>query len=1317
MKRFKKYVFYFCLLTYGVFVHAKPIAQDQIPQLLHTWEDWVLYDVPQSQCPFLYQQQEDRYCAWPTHLLIDVQSDKMYFKQSWQVFSSSIIALPGDAQLWPQQVQVNGQYYPITEHEKTPVIALDPGMYEIQGVLPYSGVLPEMIKIPNNTGLVQLSQQGIKVNHPRLDDAGYLWLQYADNSSNAASMQLRVFRKVTQAVPMEILTVLELEVGGPAREVQLGPVLLPGTIAMRLDSSLPAQLDENGVLRVQLRSGKWQIEITERYPGSVELLKRAEVGPPWPAEEIWSFALDSRLGAMTISGVPSVDPTQTLMPQEWRDLPAYRVLVASPVLLNTSHVANATENQLSLMRHMWLDFSGTFWTVSDTLQGEMISNWRLSLEPPFLLGQFSLNNAPQLVTTLENAQGEQIPGVEVREGQLNASAESLVKNTWRMPITGWSDHFTDVHTTLWLPPGWQLVTAFGVDEITGSIFSQWSLFDVFIVLLIAIAMASVLGNKWGFLGFVMLLLTYHQGSAPVFIWLNLILALWAVQWCAKARWCFILKIYRDLSFALLAIMIVWISAASIVKSLYPQISTTQMHTQAQLQEPVPEYLPEGVQADQRLMLAKPMSKEMQQPNFLFAVPVDAKTQTGPAKPQWEWTQVQMDWPLAVKNDNQVYLFLISPLIARVLTMLQIILFVALALQLWQMRTQKLQFKIEFAHRKILLLPLWALLISSVMHMPAQAQEIPSPELLNTLKSRLLAPEDCLPQCASIGSALINVNADEVMISLQIDALAPVAIPIPGRSAYWQAEQVFVNQVPATALSWHNDTLMVQLNKGHHTVMVYGRANHLDKLSFDFPLNPHWLEVSAPGWFVEGLDNQQLSGNMLHLLRREQNAQNEFGSAIQPFVRVVRNLSLGLTGEVTTRVERISPVTGAIALNIPLLAHESVLTQGIMVKDNQAQISFAPHQREVTWQSTLSDFNDLTLLAPETSSWVEEWQVRISPIWHPSITGILPLYESQYDVWQSQWQPWPTQSVHIQLTRLPAMVGSTLTIDQVSVNTHAGARGTQVSMQALLRSTLGGQHTLLLPQNAQVDDVRVNGMPQGAQNNNQILLSYGPGDNWVDMEWHTLEPISVLTRTPILDWNMPAYNINLGLNIPADRWVLALGGAGYGPAILYWIWAIGAIVLAVALGKMTHTQLSISQWCLLLLGLSLLTPFLGLWVVVALVLCSLYDPFIKKVPKKLQRLVQVILGILIMIAIVILVQALILALRATPDMHIIPSSLGAQLHADYVWLQDFSMDYWPRAFVVSVPLWIYRGLMLLWALWVVFTVMQLVMVYAKRARLK
>ena len=54
----------------------------------------------------------------------------------------------------------------------------------------------------------------------------------------------------------------------------------------------------------------------------------------------------------------------------------------------------------------------------------------------------------------------------------------------------------------------------------------------------------------------------------------------------------------------------------------------------------------------------------------------------------------------------------------------------------------------------------------------------------------------------------------------------------------------------------------------------------------------------------------------------------------------------------------------------------------------------------------------------------------------NITGIPALSETQYEDWHLLWKPWPGQSVHIQLTRLPAIIGSTLTIEQVNVLTRS-----------------------------------------------------------------------------------------------------------------------------------------------------------------------------------------------------------------------------------------------------------------------------------------
>ena len=53
------------------------------------------------------------------------------------------------------------------------------------------------------------------------------------------------------------------------------------------------------------------------------------------------------------------------------------------------------------------------------------------------------------------------------------------------------------------------------------------------------------------------------------------------------------------------------------------------------------------------------------------------------------------------------------------------------------------------------------------------------------------------------------------------------------------------------------------------------------------------------------------------------------------------------------------------------------------------------------------------------------------------------------------------------------------------------------------------------------------------------------------------------RTASLDLGAAARNITLSLDLPADRWILFLGGPQMGPALLFW--GVLLVVLALAWG--------------------------------------------------------------------------------------------------------------------------------------------------------
>ena len=298
-----------------------------VPEPLRPWVDWVLHDAPQAQCPFLYNAPQ-RHCAWPARLELKLNDTGGEFTQQWQSYAETWLQLPGDPAHWPQSVTANGEPALVSLDAGRPALRLPAGSYRVAGRFLWER-LPETLLIPPATGLIALSIDGKVTPFPDLEGDGRLWLrgrQAGDRTQDGDRLELQVFRRIVDDNPLRVLTRIEMDVSGVQREVTLANTLLQGFLPLNISSKLPARLEPDGRLRVQVRPGRWTVEITARATTYVTELSRPAQAPPWPGEEVWVFESNNSLRLVEPEGLASVDPGQTRLPQDWRNLPAWRVL-------------------------------------------------------------------------------------------------------------------------------------------------------------------------------------------------------------------------------------------------------------------------------------------------------------------------------------------------------------------------------------------------------------------------------------------------------------------------------------------------------------------------------------------------------------------------------------------------------------------------------------------------------------------------------------------------------------------------------------------------------------------------------------------------------------------------------------------------------------------------------------------------------------------------------------------------------------------------------------------------------------------------------
>jgi hypothetical protein len=402
-----------------------------------------------------------------------------------------------------------------------------------------------------------------------------LWLQKREAEGGEENLlDVTVHRRIADSIPLVVTTQIEIHASGKNREVLLGKALLDGFVPMAVRSDLPARLEADGRLRVQIRPGRWTISIDARGPGSLPELKLVKGEGAWAEEEIWAFAAEPALRRVEIAGVTAVDPQQTLLPEDWKRLPAYRVRPGETMTLGETHRGEVDRgpDQLALSRSWWLDFDGRGFTVRDTLSGDTFNTRRLVVRTPAQLGFAAASGSPQFITAL-NEGGQ--PGVELRSTRLDLSADMRVPAgglEMALSAVDWDQDFASVRGQLNLPPGWRLLHTMGVDEVDDTWLQRWTLLDIFLVLVISIAIARLYGWAWGTLAVVTLTLAFPEWMAPRTVWIFVLVGEALTRALPEGKLRGLVRVYRVAALVWLTGIVIAFTVQQVRGGLYPALA-------------------------------------------------------------------------------------------------------------------------------------------------------------------------------------------------------------------------------------------------------------------------------------------------------------------------------------------------------------------------------------------------------------------------------------------------------------------------------------------------------------------------------------------------------------------------------------------------------------------------------------------------------------------------------------------------------------------------------------------------------------------------
>lgn len=1299
-------------------------AQVPMPPDLGAWQSWVLHGHENHRCPWLVPGRavdEERICAWPSALELQVDARGGRFNQRWEVSADSWLPLPGGTEDWPENVTLDGKPAAVVAHGGAPALRASIGAHAISGTFSWAR-RPELLSVPASVALIALTVDGARVPLPQRSSSGIvLGAQTVARQDNR--IDVRVFRKLDDGLPAFLTTQIRLVVAGEARELRLPQLLPQGFVPTSVDGPLAARLDPDNTLRVQIRPGDFELTVVARGPSPVSEVRVSARPAPWPADEVWSFQAQDRLRVVAVEGVAAVDPVQANVPSGWLQLPAYRM--SSTAVLRVSErsrgVSAADANKLRLHRTAWLDFSGAAYTIVDTITGEMRQGWRLQMSAPYALQSARAQSGDPLLVTAGLGAGSS--GIEVRDSTIAVTAVSrLPRSGGALPATGWHERLTEVSGQLIVGPGYRLLAALGPDAAPQAWLERWRLLDIFAALLIATVAWRVLGLRIAVIALGAIALTHQESGSATWLWLNVLIALALLRAAPQGRLRQWAGAYRLIALALLLFAFVPFAISQARLALYPQLEalmpaeygaplavSIQTQTGPELERKAvrPREIAErystttaGMVASAPLRQSIVVTAARRAPGYEPGVAVQA----GPGLPDWRYHVYDYSWNGPVETSATARFLVSPPWMTRLWRLLGVLLSILLLYELTRNDLSKLP---QWLHRSRIG-ALGALLLAGSLGLgfapPVHAASTPDPALLSELQARLLEPPQCAPDCADILAASASIATERLSVVLNVSAMDAVGVALPGADPNWSPDLV---QVDGAAAGWvyrsARGIRYVRVAPGRHVVRLEGSVRGVDTLALTFPLAPHVVDVSAPGWDNAGITGRRLMSGALELARRriaqEVNASAPRQEEFPAFVSVDRLFHLAHDWSIDTTLERIAPKSGAFTLTLPLLAQEAISTPGLEVTGNAVTVGLAVGQETLQFNSIIPISDSLELIAANDSTHSEHWRFDVGATWHVDFSGLPAVApEGNSGVWIFEYYPRPGEHLKLAIHRPEGTAGGTVAFDRVQLATSVGKRSSDTTLELSYRSTQGGRQVLHLPPQAQVTAVLSDGAPIGLRpEKGELSLSALPGTHQWSVTWQAPSGAALVTRSPAVALSAPASNLQLTLRLPEDRWVLYAFGAGVGPTILYWGELLLFMVIAWLIGRSRLTPLATRDWLLLGLGLSTFS-----WLVF-----GLFVAFIAVFEWRARRtapldpgrfnLLQVGLAALGLAAVLAVIGAVPGGLLAHPDMRI----AGSGAYGTLAWFIDQSHDELPRTGVLSVSLWWYKLAMLAWALWLSF----------------
>lgn len=679
---------------------------------------------------------------------------------------------------------------------------------------------------------------------------------------------------------------------------------------------------------------------------------------------------------------------------------------------------------------------------------------------------------------------------------------------------------------------------------------------------------------------------------------------------------------------------------------------------------------------------------------LLQVDPKAVIQTGRGLPDWNWKEISLSWNGEVPADQSMQLYLVSPALNGLIAVLRVILLLFLAMSFL---TKGRRF-ITGAVSAVCLL----LFISAS---PASAQSFPSREMLEDLKSRI-QKEECQSYCSSLSSVKITLRGDDAVIDAKVSSQGTGSVALPGPAEQLSIAAVSIDGADTKALIRGSDgVIRVRIPDGVHNLRASGKMAPRNPVNLVFDDKPQFAEVDAPGWSVDGLTGGGLADSSIQFARtkKAEAAGNELiETVLPPWLIVQREFQVAIPWKVVTTVTRTGDTARTVIEKVPIFPGESLLTEDIRLENGEAVLSFAAGETERRWESTIQESGVIELHAPEAEkSWQsrisEEWTLRCSPIFRCDASGVKPEASTSEGEFAQQWKPFPGDNVRIEIRRPAGVEGKTLTITSVSYNVTPNERILVGNVVFSYASSRSGYLKLELPSASSLQQFTLDSARQVSSLKDGVLqVPVIPGAHKVHLQFSMPFSFGAFTSIPPISLGEASANVRIMASLPQNRWLLFCGGPAWGPVVLLWTKLLFLLIFAYLLGRKGINPPDTFGWFLLGLGLVTL-PVVSIGVVVVWFVAMRYRSMHPAGGKTRFNLIQIGLVLLTLLMLGVLYEAVKTGLILSPDMTVLGNnSSGAQLN----WYIDYAHASLPSPWMLTLPMWAWRVLMLLWSAWLV-----------------